>query len=403
VTRADLPQLLAEKRLIVCVGPGGVGKTTTAASLAARAARSGRRTLVCTIDPAPRLADALGMKDLGGEPRAVGADAAATLGLPDPRLLSVARLDTAQAFARLVEEKVGDPEMRRRILTNRIYREITTSLTGSQEYAATLALYDLSRRGLWDLIVLDTPPTANALDFLAAPKRIADAIGSPAIQWFARKPEGGGFLFQRLRAGSALAVSRIAKFVGSEFLEDVAAFLVDFQSVLSDFLVRAREVEALLRQPDVAFFLVLVPEAPAVDEALGFERQLRAAGVPVAGFIANRVQPAPGLIDVDALMARLTRQPALARFSPSDVERAAERLARTAVDLRAVADGERRELGRLANEAPHTRTWEVPRLPHEAETLASLVTIGDTLAGANVGPNASAIADATLRATPPRA
>jgi len=276
--------------------------------------------------------------------------------------------------------------MRRRILTNRIYREITTSLTGSQEYAATLALYDLSRRGQWDLIVLDTPPTANALDFLAAPKRIADAIGSPAVQWFARKPDGGGFLFQRLRAGSALAVSRIAKFVGSEFLEDVAAFLVDFQGVLTDFLVRAREVDALLRRNDVAFFLVLAPETPAVDEALAFERQLRAAGVPVAGFIANRVQPRPGLVDVDALNARLGRLPALARFSPAAIEKTAERLARTALDLGAVAESERRELGRLAREAPHAETWEVPRLPHEAETLASLVTIGDVLAGPGTRP-----------------
>jgi anion-transporting ArsA/GET3 family ATPase len=329
------------------------------------------------------------MTELGGEPRHVSAQAAATLGLAAPELLSVARLDTAQAFARLVEDKVPDPEMRRRILSNRIYREITTSLTGSQEYAATLALYDLSRRGAWDLIVLDTPPTANALDFLSAPKRIADAIGSPAIQWFARKREGGGFLFQRLRAGSALAVSRIAKFVGSEFLDDVSAFLVDFQTVLGDFLVRAREVEALLRRPDVAFFLVLAPETPAIDEALAFERQLRAAGVPVEGFIANRVHPRPGLLDVDALCSRLSHLPSLAAFSPADIERTAERLARTAIDLRSVSDSERRELGRLAKEAPHTPAWEVPLLPREADTLTSLVTIGNALTGSTATTGAA--------------
>ena len=184
--------LVEQKRIVVCVGPGGVGKTTTAAALGATAARLGRKTLVCTIDPAPRLADALGVGGLGPEPRPVPAEACRALGIPEEgagRLFAV-RLDTARAFARLVDEQVADPEMRRRIFDNAIYRQVTTSLTGSQEYAATLALYELAREGAYDLIVLDTPPTANALDFLDAPKRIAAAVSSPALSWFARSPRG---------------------------------------------------------------------------------------------------------------------------------------------------------------------------------------------------------------------
>ena len=145
--------LVEQKRIVVCVGPGGVGKTTTAAALGAAAARLGRKTLVCTIDPAPRLADALGVGGLGPEPRLVPAEACRALGIPEEgagRLYAV-RLDTARAFARLVDEQVADPEMRRRIFDNAIYRQVTTSLTGSQEYAATLALYELAREGAYDL------------------------------------------------------------------------------------------------------------------------------------------------------------------------------------------------------------------------------------------------------------
>ncbi|HSY40403.1 MAG TPA: ArsA-related P-loop ATPase, partial [Polyangia bacterium] len=216
--------LVEKKRIVVCVGPGGVGKTTTAAALGATAARLGRKTLVCTIDPAPRLADALGVGGLGPEPRPVPPEACRALGIPAEgaaRLFAV-RLDTARAFARLVDEQVADPEMRRRIFDNAIYRQVTTSLTGSQEYAATLALYELAREGAYDLIVLDTPPTANALDFLDAPKRIAAAVSSPALSWFARSPagddgDGGGLRrlsLRRLRAGGALMLRRLAKLVG---------------------------------------------------------------------------------------------------------------------------------------------------------------------------------------------
>ncbi|HLK91436.1 MAG TPA: ArsA-related P-loop ATPase, partial [Polyangia bacterium] len=208
--------LVEQKRIIVCVGPGGVGKTTTAAAVGALAARLGRKTLVCTIDPAPRLADALGTGGLGPEPRPVPPEACRALGIAEAEAgaarLHAVRLDTARAFARLVEEQVADPEMRRRIFENPIYRQITTTLTGSQEYAATLALYELARAGEYDLIVLDTPPTANALDFLDAPKRLAAAVSSPALGWFARPSQSGKLLsFRRLRAGGALVLRRLGK------------------------------------------------------------------------------------------------------------------------------------------------------------------------------------------------
>jgi anion-transporting ArsA/GET3 family ATPase len=141
-----LEVLSRQKRIVVCVGPGGVGKTTTAAALGALSARQGRRTLVCTIDPAPRLADALGVGTLGPDPQPIPPEASRALGIDRDGLLSAVRLDTQRAFAGLVEEQVSEPEMRGRIFSNPIYRQITTALSGSQEYAATLALYDLARR-----------------------------------------------------------------------------------------------------------------------------------------------------------------------------------------------------------------------------------------------------------------
>jgi anion-transporting ArsA/GET3 family ATPase len=370
--------LLKDKTIIVCVGPGGVGKTTTAAAVAAQGARAGRRTLVSTIDPAPRLADALGVP-LSSEPAPVPPAVASALGI-DPGLLHVARLDTARAFASLVEEQVADPEMRRRIFENPIYRQITTTLTGSQEYAATLALYDVVRRGSYDLVVLDTPPTAHALDFLEAPRRIADAISSPAIKWFAQPAPGGGRLsLQRLRAGGALVLRRLAKFVGNQFIEDIAAFLTDFQFVLGGFLERAQSVERLLRRADAAFLLVVAPEVPAVDEALFFAGRLREAAVPLAAFVANRVHERPGLVDVDEIAARFFARPELAGLPRADVDTAAERVARSALDLRKLCDGERRELDRLAAMAPGVPIWEVPLLDRDVGSLAALRTVGDHL------------------------
>jgi len=369
------------KHILVCVGPGGVGKTTTAAALGAMAAREGRRTLVCTIDPAPRLADALGIANLGAEPQPIPAEASRTLGIPADGRLAAVRLDTQRAFSALVEEQVEDPQMRDRIFSNPIYRQITTALSGSQEYAATLALYDLARRRQYDLIVLDTPPTQNALDFLAAPNRIAAAVSSPAIQWFAR-PAGekpGPFSLQRLRSGSALVIRRLAKFVGSQFLDDIGAFLVDFREVLGGFLARAREIEALLRSPEVAFLLVLAPEVPAVNEALYFHARLQEAGIPLGAFVANRVHLPPGSDDGATIARKLRAQPALADLSDEVVQSAAHKLSAAARDAAKLCASERRELDRLARQAPGVPMTRVPLFDREVDSLVELRRVAEHL------------------------
>lgn len=375
-----MKQRLAGKKTLVCVGPGGVGKTTTAAALGVIGARGGLRTLVCTIDPAPRLADALGVANLGPTPVPIAAETAAALGIPSPDLLHAMRVDPGAAFEHLVNEQVADAELRGRIFSNSLYRHVTTDLTGSQEYAATLALYEIRRDGRFDLIVLDTPPTANALEFLETPQRLADAIASPAVQWFARPdPRESRFSLKRLGVGGAMIIRRAGKLMGSQFLDDLGAFLLDIREVLGGFLVRAREIEAVLRRPDVGFVLVMTPETGAVNEALYFAQRLREAGSPLCCFIANRTLPEPTAHDQPTLRQALADLPALRDVTSADLDRAAASLSVLADYLARIARAQRSELERLSRESPGVEITTVPLQPHDVSSLDALRAIVDRL------------------------
>ena len=378
-----MKKLLATKKTLVCVGPGGVGKTTTAAALGVIGARNGLRTLVCTIDPAPRLADALGVANLGPTPTAIGADTAAALGIASPDRLHAMRVDPATAFAHLVEEQVSDPELRRHIFSNSLYRHVTTNLTGSQEYAATLALYELRRDSGYDLIVLDTPPTANALEFLETPERLAAAIGSPALQWFARPdPRLGRFSLKRLGVGGAMIIRRAGKLMGSKFLDDLVAFLLDIREVLGGFLTRAREIEAVLKRPDVGFILVMTPETAAVNEALYFARRLRETGSPLCCYIANRTLQEPLPCSETVLREQIAGMPALRDLAKGELEDAARKLADLAQYLTKIAHAQKGELDRLSHESPGVEITTVPLLPHDVSSIDSLLAIADRLESA---------------------
>lgn len=371
---------LAGKKTLVCVGPGGVGKTTTAAALGVLSARSGRRTLVCTIDPAPRLADALGLRNLGPSPTAIAAETAAALGIASQDLLHAMRVDANAAFATLVNEQVPDPELRNHIFSNSLYRHVTTNLTGSHEYAATLALYELRRDGHYDLIVLDTPPTANALEFLETPRRLSEAIASPAVQWFARPdPKASRFSLKRLGMGGASIIRRAGKLMGSQFLDDLGAFLLDINQVLGGFLIRAREIEAVLKQPDVGFVLVMTPETAAINEALYFAKRLRESGSPLCCYIANRTLADPGPVSIEEIRDGLSSLPDLKGSTASELAEGAAKVAQLAEYLTRIACAQRRELERLASESPGVEITTVPLLPHDVSSIDSLRAIADRL------------------------
>jgi anion-transporting ArsA/GET3 family ATPase len=370
---------LPGKKTLVCVGPGGVGKTTTAAALGVIAARAGLRTLVCTIDPAPRLADALGVQNLGPAPTPIAPETAAALGIASPNLLYAMRVDATAAFSSLVNEQVADPALRSHIFSNPLYRQVTTNLTGSHEYAATLALYELRRSGAFQLIVLDTPPTANALEFLETPQRLAEAIASPAVQWFARPdPETSRFSLKRLGLGGASIIRRAGKLMGSQFLDDLGAFLLDIRQVLGGFLVRAREIEAVLKQPDVGFVLVMTPETASVNEALYFARRLRESGSPLCCYIANRTLTDPGRMGPDQLRDGLSGLPEM-KTASVDFSEATEKLSHLADYLSRIARAQAQELERLARESPGVEITTVPLLPHDVSSIDSLRAIADRL------------------------
>jgi anion-transporting ArsA/GET3 family ATPase len=373
---ATFANVLAQKRIVVCVGAGGVGKTTTAAAIALAGARRGRKTLVLTIDPAKRLANSLGLPQLDHAERRV----------PDEILGRVARggalyammLDQKRAFDEVVERYAKDAAAVKTILANPIYRQISGSLTGSHEYAAMAKLYQIDHEGDYELIVVDTPPTAHALDFLDAPEKVRGAIDSPAVEWFIKPLRAtGSFSLKLVGAGGSFILKRIAKFVGSRFLEDMAQFFVQFNDVLAGFRERARDVETLLRDPKLGFVLVAAPEPAAVEEALFFHERLAQQQMPFVGFVVNRVHAeAPDAPEPAELVRDLAARPSLAGLAPYDLSRAAEPLLAAYRENEVLAEADRLQVLRLRQVAPDHAVATVPLQEQDVHDLEALGVIG---------------------------
>src|SRR5688572_15841477 len=243
-----LREVVAEHRVVVCVGSGGVGKTTTSAALALFAAMNGKRVLCLTIDPAKRLANSMGLTAMTTEEQLVSPELFAAAGLESKGSLSAMMLDTKRTFDDLVTRYASSPERARRILDNRLYQYISTSLAGTQEYMAMEKLHAVRKVGDYELIVLDTPPTSNALDFLDAPEKLVGVIDSPAMRWFLSAFTGAGKLgFSLVGRGAQMVFRGLAKFTGGEFLDSVAEFVSDINDLFGGFTHRARDVSNALR------------------------------------------------------------------------------------------------------------------------------------------------------------
>jgi len=375
---ARLLHVLLERRILICVGSGGVGKTTTAATLALAAARRGKRTLVLTIDPARRLANSLGLAELGHEvqqvdPELVRRDAPSKLGE-----LHAMMLDQKKAFDEMVTRHAKDPAAVRRILENPVYAQISGSLAGTQEYAAMTKLHEFDRTGRWDLIVVDTPPTAHALDFLDAPRKLGEAIDSPAIEWFRKLQGQGGSRWSLVGKTGAFVLKRLAKFVGSKFIDDLGVFFTEFNDILGGFRKRAEETFALLREPRVGFVLVASPEPMAVREALAFHERLIAAGMPFVGFVVNKIHPSRPVdgLTVASLASALATEPSVAQLglSGTTVTMAATSLLAAHLDIETLADADRAAVGELAAAGgSHALLVEVPLLRDDVHDVSRLV------------------------------
>jgi anion-transporting ArsA/GET3 family ATPase len=285
---------LLEPRVTVCVGCGGVGKTTVAAAFALEAARCGRNVLVLTIDPARRLADALGVEELGNVPQMLPRETLAQFGVPETGCLSAMMLDMKRTFDDLVERFAEDAGTRDRILRNPIYQHVSDALAGSVEYSAMEKVYELSEGGRFDLIVVDTPPAQHALDFLDAPRRLLEFLDSRLVQMLIHPAFAAGRFGVRLfQRGTQRMLQLIERISGVGFLEDISEFLLAFEGMAEGFRERAARVRALLEGEQAAFVLVTGPELESVVQAQEFLDRLETQGLPLAGIVANRVRAWP--------------------------------------------------------------------------------------------------------------
>lgn len=381
-----LSEALGEKSILVVCGSGGVGKTTTAAALALRAALLGRRVLVCTIDPSRRLATSLGLDRLPDRPRSLRlgrleAEAAGSLW--------AMTLDTKRTFDALVERHAPDEAARRRILENRFYRQVSAALAGSHEYMAMEKLLELSCDERFDLVVLDTPPTRHALDFLEAPGRMLGFLDTSVLRWFLKPYFMAGRLTLKVatRAG-AVALKLADRFLGLQFLQDLSEFFLAFESMYDGFKERAARVHALLRGESSGFVLVASPARSTLDEALYFHRRLREGGMPFVSFVVNRVHPDPAEL---GRAVNVSRVPGLrmSRDTAPDIDPdLAQRLAEVLEEQQRLARTDRRAIARLQVDADEPMVL-VPEFEADVHDLRGLDEVGQAIFG---GPAAAGTA-----------
>jgi anion-transporting ArsA/GET3 family ATPase len=318
--------LLEGRRIVVCAGSGGVGKTTTAAAIAMGMAERGLKVAVVTIDPAKRLADSLGLEELGNEPRLV--DPARFGGEIEGELWAL-MLDSKRTFDSLIERLAPDAATRDEVLANRIYQQLSSAVAGSQEFTAIAKLYELDQEGGYDLLVLDTPPSRNALDFLDAPARLTGFFQGRAIKMFLRPAGLGGRLLGR---GTGMVFGLVERLTGVDLLHDLSVFFRALSGMIDGFTERARRVGALLEDPGTTFLIVTAPRHDPVEEAIYFHRKLADASMPFGGLVVNRVHAAPGGDGVpDGLDEDLARR---VRTSAHELEALAEREAASIEELR---------------------------------------------------------------------
>jgi anion-transporting ArsA/GET3 family ATPase len=362
-----LEKRLKGKQVCVCVGAGGVGKTTVSAALGLGLAARGRRVAVVSIDPARRLAGALGLSELEGEPHRIEPGTLARHGIELDGELWAMMLDVKGTFDALIERLAPSERAREEIMGNRIYRELSSAVAGSQEFTAVAKLYELHRSGEWDAIVLDTPPSRDALDFLDAPERLARFLEGRALRTLMAP---GGITRGVLGRGTGLMLSVLARVTGVNMIGELSAFFGSLAGLTDGFRERARGVERLLREPTTGFLIVTSPEAEPAREAVFLHAQLARERMGFSGLIVNRFhehgldghtpEEVARLLSqrLDRALARrvadnLADFDVLARRDRESVRRLVDALGEPDPLLVAHLDGDVQDLGGLAVVAKH--------------------------------------------------
>ena len=377
-----LAELVDTRRVLITVGAGGVGKTTTAAALGVAAAMRGKRVLCLTIDPAKRLAESLGITEMRTEAATVDPARFEAAGLKVSGSLTAMMLDTKRTFDELVVKYSSTKEKADRLLQNKLYQYVSTSLAGTQEYMAMEKLVAVKDDPGYDLIVLDTPPTTNALDFLDAPQRLMEALDSATMKWFVQAFESGGKFSLNLIAKSAAAILRgIGRITGGGFLEAMAEFIGELNDLFGGFKERAKRVEASLRGDEVAFVLVTSASPPSIQEVLYFADRLSDAHMPRGAFVVNRFHLPPakadGITEADAAAAIAGRALALEDDAP-------QRIVQSHADAVKLAALDARHLGALDRSAGTTPIVRMAELDTDVHDLKLLARLGETLMSGGV-------------------
>jgi anion-transporting ArsA/GET3 family ATPase len=356
------------KHVCVCVGAGGVGKTTVSAALALGLAARGRKVVVVSIDPARRLAGALGLRELSNEPHRIDPRALAEQGVESGGELWAMMLDSKRTFDGLIERLAPDERARDEVLSNRIYRELSSAVAGSQEFTAMAKLFELHRDGSWDTIVLDTPPSRSALDFLDAPERLTRFLDGRALRVLLAP---GGFTRGLLGRGTGLMLAVFARVTGVNLIGELSAFFGSLAGLIDGFRERARGVEQLLRDPSTAFLIVTSPEHEPAREALFLHAQLAEAQMGCAGLIVNRLHD-HGL---DGHTPEHLTQLLSARLGATLAARVAGNLA----DFDVLARRDRESVAELCGALGKPDPLLVPHLDGDVQDLAGLTVIAEHL------------------------
>ena len=378
-------EIVDGRRIVVCVGCGGVGKTTISASLALAGARRGRRVLVLTIDPAKRLADALGVRSLGNTPRAIPRKLLDRLGVPAEGRLSAMMLDMKRTLDDLVERFAEDAVARDRILENPIYQHASDALSGSAEYSAMEKVFELCEREDLDLIVLDTPPSQHALDFLEAPQRLLEFLDSRLVQLLLHPAFAAGrFGFRLFQRSAHQVLKTLERVSGISFLEDISEFLLAFEGMSEGFRERAGRVQALLFGPESAFVLAAGPADESVTDAMTFLDRLEDSGAAVAGVVVNRVRMWPAApvelpleSEREAALASLAEALGGEKETGGSARKAAQAALSMLDGYASMVQQDRVATAPLRERAQRRRCFwrEVPELPRDVHDLDGIARI----------------------------
>ncbi len=360
----SVAELLESKRVCVCAGSGGVGKTTTSAVIALGMAAAGAKVAVVTIDPARRLANALGLEELYNEPRRVSPRRLSAAGLQVQGELWAMMLDPKRTFDELIDRIAPDPDRAAEIKANRVYAQLSTAVSGSQEFTAVAKLYELDREGDFDLLVLDTPPSRNALDFLDAPGRLTSFLEGRALRAFIR-PTGLGM--KVIGRGASPFLAALRRVTGVDLLTDLSTFFALLGDMTDDFSARAQQVEEMLRADTTAFLLVSTAQTEPVDEAIWFRRTLQESELPFAGVVVNRVHhDLLGASEPDDVRAALRRKLGA---------ELAGRVAQNFDDYHVLARRDEQNIARLTAALDGATPLLVPHLDDDVHDVAGLLRV----------------------------